>query len=205
MHAFLKKKNDYFEPESVASSDWKWNRNHIAWRLISGIFWATVRGNDPRNGIGKDHVNLVICKHTAAFTQRWKIMKLKTKRMSTLNMNERKWQQPWFQLRLTFQFKKSHSRWELGQLIIVYFFCPSLANDAGANQTFCEWHTTELSHLVALSIVIGTLLHVHCVSLTDCDSAEAAPYLLILCSSQILGDLPCNQKYSVVWSLQYLS
>ena len=102
-------------------------------------------------------------------------------------------------------FKKSHSRWDLGQLIIVYFFCPSLANDAGANQTFCEWHTTELSHLVALSIVFGTLLHVHCVSLIDCDSAEAACYLLISSLSQILGDFPCNQNYFVVWSLQYLS
>ena len=186
MHAFLKKKNDYSEPESVASSDW--NRNHIAWRLISGIFWATVRGNDPRNGIGKDHVNLVICKRTAAFTQRWKIMKLKTKRMSTLNMNERKWQQPWFQLHLTSQFKKSHSRWELGQLITVYFFAHLWKMMLCQIKLFVNGKLTELSHLVALSTLFGTLLRVHHVSLIDYDSAKVAPYLLIfkiLCLSQM--------------------
>ena len=52
-HAFPKN-NNYFEPESVAVSDW--NRQWYSGKLISDIFWAT-EGTTPKRN---DHIGLII-------------------------------------------------------------------------------------------------------------------------------------------------
>lgn len=51
-----------------------------------------------RNGIWDNPTGLVILLVMAVFTWMWKIIKLKVKRMLTLNMNKRNWQLPWYEL-----------------------------------------------------------------------------------------------------------
>ena len=117
-----------------------------------------------------------------------RLTKPKTKRAFTPNTNERKWQQPQFQLHL---ITKSHGRWKLGLLISsaaihLWKMMPRMMFWS-IQFFFCEWHIYWTFPLVCVFV---------------CVCVQRQTFVLLFLSAHfIIIDCQLHSNYSIILAL----